>query len=268
MFVIEVPHLNLNQIYDSRQVPRWIKLKDDLYVVIHKDKAIKVQQQQDRFDFNRYRLMFSCNEEDFYNIWFEYFDLKIDYSHLNFKTKIANKKLRPPCNRAAGIHILKQDPWELYIYTKLVQNLGYDMAVYAINAIAQDCGIKHQQSIREHGKVVWYEFPDAVTLHDNLHKLRNLGKVNAWLDKLCKVTIDKPCYYMYNGNDLFDVLYSRNFDTFPSYEIEDVIEKNFKCTVDDFKTNYLHNVPNKGLVYMYILHYVKNPPKDLRRKVS
>lgn len=267
MFVIEVPHLNLNQVYDSRQVPRWIKLKEDLYVVIHKDKAIKVQQQRDRFDFNRYRLMFSCNEEDFYNIWFEYFDLKTDYARLNYKTKSANKKLRPPCNRAAGIHILNQDPWELYIYTKLVQNLGYDMAAYMVNVIAEDCGVKHQQSIREHGRVVWYEFPDVTTLYDNLHKLRNLGKVNAWLDKLCKAVIEKDFAYTHSGNELFNVMYRRR-NVFPSHEVENVIEKNFKCTVDDFEANYLHDVPDKGLVYMYILHYVKNPPKDLRRKVD
>lgn len=265
MFVIEIPYFNLNQIYDSYQAPRWIKLKDDLYVVMHKDKAIKVQQQRDRFDFNRYRLMFSCNEEDFYNTWYEYFDLRTDYLDMNFKTKYANKKLRPPCNRAAGVHILNQDPWELYIYTKLVSFLGYDKAKAAINFIAQDLGIKHDQSIREHGRVVWYEFPDVFVIYDNIHKLRDLGKVNKWLDKLCKAVID-GFDFVNAGTELFDVLYHHDTQTFPSDEIEDVIRKNFKCNLYDFEKEYLDGVPSEGLVYMYILHYIKNPPKDLRRK--
>lgn len=268
MFVIEVPYLNLNHIYDSKQAPMWIKLKQDLYVVIHKDKAIKVQQQRDKFDFNKYRLMFSCSEEDFYNIWFKYFDLGTDYEKENLKIKRANKKLRPPCNRAAGIHIINQDTWLAYVYTKLVNNLGYDVASYAINAIAHDCGIKRQQSIREHGRVIWFEFPDAIMLYDNLHKLRNLGKVNAWLEKLCNAVIFKGFVYDNAGNDLYNAYMQKEDYKFPEYEVKQAIEKNFKLTIQEFVSKLKDKVENPCLLYLYILHYVKNPPKDLRRKVE
>ena len=87
MFVIEVPFINLDHIYNSGQAPRWIKLKESHYIVPHGDKALKIQQQRDRFDFDRYRLIMNCSEKDFYDIWFNYFDLKTDYLHLNIKTK-------------------------------------------------------------------------------------------------------------------------------------------------------------------------------------
>ena len=83
MFVIEIPYLNLDQIYDSGQAPRWIKLRESKYVIPYKDKALKIEQQRDRFDFNRYRFIMSCSEDEFCNIWFNYFDVETDYMQLN-----------------------------------------------------------------------------------------------------------------------------------------------------------------------------------------
>ena len=50
MFVIEVPYFNLDQIYNSGQAPRWIKLMESKYVIPHRDKALKIEQQRDRSD--------------------------------------------------------------------------------------------------------------------------------------------------------------------------------------------------------------------------
>ena len=43
MFVIEVPYFNLDQIYNSYIAPRWIKLSDSKYIIIHEDKAVKAE---------------------------------------------------------------------------------------------------------------------------------------------------------------------------------------------------------------------------------
>ena len=48
MFVIEVPYFNLDKIYESYQAPRWIKLKESKYVIPHRDKALKIEQQKTR----------------------------------------------------------------------------------------------------------------------------------------------------------------------------------------------------------------------------
>ena len=44
MYVIEILYLDLDQIYKSGQVFRWIKLKDGKYIVINKDKLSRRKQ--------------------------------------------------------------------------------------------------------------------------------------------------------------------------------------------------------------------------------
>ena len=45
MFIIEVPFMNLDQIYNSGQCFRWIKLRDGKYAIPYGDKVLKVEQQ-------------------------------------------------------------------------------------------------------------------------------------------------------------------------------------------------------------------------------
>ena len=76
MFVIEVPYINLDQIYESGQVFSWIKLRDSKYVIPFGNQALKIEQQKER-------LIMSCTDEQFYDIWFYYFDMDTDYLAIN-----------------------------------------------------------------------------------------------------------------------------------------------------------------------------------------
>lgn len=257
MFVIEVPYFNLDQIYNSCQTPRWIKLRDLKYVVFYKDKALKIEQQKQR-------LILSCSEEDFYDIWFEYFDLRTDYLLENNKIKRLGGKFKVPANRGNGIHILKQDPFEAYVFTKLVDKVGYDKTALAIRHIAEICGVEHSQSMREVGRVVWHEFPTPEMILKKIDDLKKMGKINAWLKKLCEAIINDGYDFENQGNDLFELLANRNMSVFPLYELEEVIEKNFDCVAEEFADWYLDELENKGLLYMYILHHVMNPPKEIK----
>ena len=257
MFVIDVPYINLNQIYNSWQAPRWIKLKEDKYVIPYKDKALKIEQQKTR-------LIMSCSEEDFYNIWFNYFDLKTDYLDLNDKIRRLGKKFKVIANRGNGIHILNQDPFEAYLLSEIVAYVGYVKAHTAVNHIAKVCGIEHKQSMREAGRVTWYEFPTPEMILKNFNKLKKMGNINQWLKELCEAIVIDGYDFKNDGNKLFE-LYSGNMSEFPLYEIEDTLAKNFDCDVEEFADWYLDEIENKGLVYMYILHHKLNPPKDVKR---
>lgn len=257
MFVIEVPCFSLDKIYESRQAPRWIKLKESKYIIIHKDKALKIEQQKSR-------LIMSCSEQEFYDTWFEYFDLKTDYFDENYKIEKLGGKFKIPARRGNGIHILNQDEFEVFIYSKIVAYAGYKKAQVAMNHIAEICGIKHVQSMREAGRITWYEWPDALVMYENIDKLKKMGKINAWLDYLCTNIIYYGFDFEQHGNILYSLLAEHNINAFPTYEIEDAIEKNFKCDIKSFEEKYLSKVKNKGLVYMYILHHIINKPKEKR----
>ena len=263
MFVIEVPYFNLDHIYNSGQAPRWIKLKEGKYIIPHKDKALKIEQQRDKFDFTRYRLILSCPEEDFYTIWFEYFDLRTDYSNECGNIRRLGKKFKVIANRGHGIHILNQDKFEAYVLSKIIANAGYEKAKVAMNHIAEVCGIKHVQSMREAGKVVWYEWPTPEMILEKHNKLKSMGKINSWLKRLCEAIVYKDYAYVYheNWNDICKV-YMGEREIFPLTGIEDVLRKNFDCEPDEFADWYLDEVENKSLVYLYILHHISNKPKE------
>ena len=102
MFVIEVPYFNLDQIYASGQCPRWIKLKESKYVIPFRDKALKIEQQRDKYDWTRYRLIMSCTEDDFYNVWFNYLDLRMDCLDENSKVALGSGSHFLPVNLPAS----------------------------------------------------------------------------------------------------------------------------------------------------------------------
>lgn len=257
MFVIDVPYINLDQIYNSGQAPRWIKLRDMKYVVTHKDRALKIEQVKER-------LIISCNEEDFFNIWFYYFDLGTDYLDVNGRIKKQNRKFKVSANRGSGIHILNQDSFEMYVFSKLIQYVGWEKAGTLMNQIAEKYGEKHQQTMREAGRVTWYEWPTPEILLEKLQKEDNLNKVKRFLMRLCDAIINEDFAYTHNGNEIFELIGKHNLDVFPTLGIESTLEKNFHCDVEWFDAEYLFGLKDKGVAYMYILHHINNLPKEVK----
>lgn len=255
MFVINVPYFNLDQIYNSLQAPRWIKVRELKYIVIYKEHVLKVEQQKER-------LIFSCSEEEFYNIWFNYFDLKTDCLIENNKIKRLGGKFKIPANRGNGIHILNQDPFEMYVFSKLVYYVGYTEATKLMNWIACDYGIEHKQSMREVGRVTWYEWPTPERFLEQLNEEEITGKVKIFLKKLCNAIVNEDLDITKSDNELFKLLGMHEVNSFPLDGIKDALEKNFGENPEDFADWYLDEIENKGLVYMYILHHISNPPKE------
>lgn len=256
MFVIDVPYINLDQIYNSGQAPRWIKLKDMKYVIPHKDKALKIEQVKER-------LIMSCTEEDFFNIWFYYLDLGTDYLDVNGRVKRQNRKFKIPANRGNGIHVLRPEFFETYVFSKLIEYVGYAKAGELMNRIAMTYGIEHRQMMREAGRITWYEWPTPEAMFEKLQKERPKTKVKRFLFNLCDAIVNQDYAYTHNGNDIFNLIGKHDLDVFPTIGIENTIEKNFKCDVEWFDAEYLDGLSDKGVCYMYILHHIMNPPKEV-----
>lgn len=267
MFVIEVPYFNLDNIYNSGQAPRWIVLNQSpeksKYVIPYKDKVLKIEQQRNRFDWTKYRLIMSCSEEDFYDVWFDYFDLGTDYLYENAKIRNLGGKFKVPANRGRGIHVLKQDPFEAYVFSKLIINVGFEKASELMNIIAQTYGVEHIQSMREAGKITWYEWPTPESMLEKLNKEKqSSGKVKPFLKKLCNAIVNDEFDITKADNELFKLFSLHKTDVFPLIGIEEVLTKNFKCEPEEFAEWHLNEIKNKGLVYLYILHHIKNKSKE------
>lgn len=261
MFVIEIPFCNLDQIYNSYIAPRWIKLSDSRYIIIHGDKAIKVEQSKERFIMN-------CATDDFFNIWFEYFDLSVDYSEVNRNIKQFHRKFRALSNRGNGIHLLNQNEFEMFVYTRLVQNLGFNKAREIMGRLANDYGKQRKNTFGLGNNITWYEWPSPEMLFDKLDKEKDRETpIKSFLKKLCEAIIYDDYSLNEKGNDLFNLLSLRDLNEFPSLEVNETINKNFKCDVNEFKETSLEGLAEKGILYFYILHHIKNPPKEIHKWV-
>lgn len=254
MFIIEVPYFNLSQIYNSRQVPRWIRLKDNKYIIIHKDKAMPIEQKKQR-------LILGCSEEEFYSVWFKYFDLRTDYCMVNDNIKKLNKKLKIPCNRGQGLRVLNQDKFEMYVYCKLIQKQGWEKASETMTRIAATYGIHHKNCMGDAGKVHWHEWPQPERLLECLEKEKCFTPVKKFLKKLCQAIVCDGFDITQQDNDLYKLLGLHQLNHFPQYGLEETIQKNFKCDVEEFVREFLNESEYKGMAYIYIHHHISNIPK-------
>lgn len=185
MYVLEIPYMDLDQIYNSGQVFRWMRLNDHKYVIPFRDKALKVEQQKQRF-------MFDCSEEIFFETWWDYFDIQTDYSILNNAIKRCDEEIKIAANRAKGIHILKQDLFEIIIACSLETATSVQRASEMLHGIARKTGFKHKQAMREAGQVCWYEFPTPERLLKKQDYLttQETGYKHDIIIGLCEAIVD------------------------------------------------------------------------------
>lgn len=280
MFVIEVPYFSLDQIYESGQVFRWIKMRDGKYVIPFKNKAVKIEQQKDR-------LVIACPEEDFYTDWYEYFDMRTDYMSINYKVKAIDDYVKICANRGKGIHILKQDLFEMIVTFMLATATNIPRVKQMLDMICSSCGIKHDQSFRECGRVTWYEFPAPADIVKNQDKIGNLGLdrkehivqicqdiIDGWLD------LDELTYMNYQearetlmqfdgiGPKVADCicLYGlHHIESFPiDTHINQILEREYECDYETFKEWYLEGLErNAGIIQQYMFYNEINPPKEV-----
>ncbi|MBS5951625.1 MAG: DNA-3-methyladenine glycosylase 2 family protein [Clostridium sp.] len=101
-------NFDIKQILECGQCFRWDKISDTNYIIVAYGRVIEVLQEGDKVT------IYNSNEEDFNNIWINYFDLERDYDEI--KTELAKDEiLRKSVDFGYGIRILNQDPFEMLI---------------------------------------------------------------------------------------------------------------------------------------------------------
>lgn len=101
-------NFDIKQILECGQCFRWDKINDTNYIIVAYGRVIEVLQEGDK------ATIYNSNEEDFNNIWINYFDLERDYDEI--KTELAKDEiLRKSVDFGYGIRILNQDPFEMLI---------------------------------------------------------------------------------------------------------------------------------------------------------
>ncbi|WP_434302381.1 DNA-3-methyladenine glycosylase family protein [Clostridium botulinum] len=150
----DVRNFELAHIFECGQCFRWYKTEEGSYIGVAYGKVIEVEKA------NNDVILHNATEEDFKNIWAEYFDLYRDYNEIkNILSK--DEILAKSVEFGHGIRLLKQDPFEIIVSFIISANNRIPMIKKAIKNISERWG----DPIEYKGNI-YYSFPTVEQLKD------------------------------------------------------------------------------------------------------
>ena len=165
---------NIKNTLENGQCFRWNQVDKDTYQGVAAGRALRLKQYGDG-------VLFSCSDEDF-SYWRRYFDLDTDYAAI--EGRFIHDSIIGDCVKAGtGMHILRQELWEVLISFIISQNNNIKRIKGIISRLCESFG---------ENKNGWYDFPSAekiaaLTL-DDLSVLRSGFRAKYILDAAQKVS--------------------------------------------------------------------------------
>lgn len=186
-----VKDFNLTHIFECGQAFRWEKTETGSYIVVAFEKVIELL-----FE-NETLTILNTNEDDFYWIWYDYFDFDKDYSMIkqelsNTKAYLVNDSLKKSLEFGYGIRILNQDPFEMIISFIISANNQIPRIKKSIDLLSENYG----RFIQEYKGKKYYAFPSPCRLAQadslELKEITRVGFRNQRIIDASKEYIKKP----------------------------------------------------------------------------
>ncbi|MEG0847638.1 MAG: DNA glycosylase [Niameybacter sp.] len=134
--VEQVDCFDIGQILESGQVFRFEKVNSHTYVLVAKQKCIKLIQQPGTQSL----MIHHTSIGEFEQIWKDYFDLGTDYYKISQTLAKKDEYMKAAIEFGYGVRILKQDPWEMLISFIISQNKGIPQIKQCIANITERYG--------------------------------------------------------------------------------------------------------------------------------
>jgi N-glycosylase/DNA lyase len=152
IIIKDVENFELDHIFQCGQCFRWDKKASGNYIGVAYGKVIEVEKN------NADVKIYNINEEEFNNVWCDYFDLKRDYKVMKDKFE-KDPLLKKSVDFGHGIRLLQQEPFELTISFIISSNNRIPMIKRAINNLSEKWG----KAIEYKGET-YYTFPSLSVL--------------------------------------------------------------------------------------------------------
>ena len=167
---------SLPQTLDCGQAFRWEETENGIWQGVAFGKHLKLERVADGTV-----VLYNTTEEDFKNLWLDYFDLNRNYNEI-ISAISGNKVLNEAAKFGSGIRVLNQEPWETLCSFIISQNNNIKRIKGIIARLCENFG---------ENKGDYYTFPTAekiasLTLED-LAVLRSGFRANYILDAAKKV---------------------------------------------------------------------------------
>lgn len=125
---------DLRQTLECGQCFRFTETQTDTYIIHAMGKTLKAEERSDGI------LLCGVSAEDFKNIWFDYFDLGLDYAEVKKELVTNCTRLAEMTDYSPGIRILKQEPWEALCSFIISQNNNIPRIKGIIDRLCSLCG--------------------------------------------------------------------------------------------------------------------------------
>lgn len=106
--ILHEKDLILSETLDCGQAFRWYKVAENTYSGYYLDTPLEISGSDGVFTLK------NTTEDEFLNVWYDYFDLGTDYSELKDKYS-ADPTLANACEYSRGMRLLRQNPWETLV---------------------------------------------------------------------------------------------------------------------------------------------------------
>lgn len=162
--LIKVPYLNLDRTFNSGQSLRWFKIESNRYILRHKEKMVYAEMKKNDM------LYIGCSEDDFFDIWYHYFAIDIDYQEIHRRIH-KNKDIFNGVSKASkGVRVLRKDPNEVlikYIFKKAYKEYYKEYFELFCQAFG-----KRRIHVHNGAEITWYTCPTFDKLPTNLKDLK------------------------------------------------------------------------------------------------
>ena len=156
IIVNNVKDFDLVHIFECGQCFRWLPDDKGGYRGIAFGRAVCVNYDKDSAKL----YIRGADEDDFNNIWCDYFDLKTDYGAIKNDFSLKDKYLNASVNFGSGIRLLKQEPFETLISFIISANNNIPRIRKCIDNLSKTYG----KPIYHKGDIVGYSFPEPKVL--------------------------------------------------------------------------------------------------------
>ncbi len=152
-------------IFECGQCFRWYREPDGTYTGVVRGKAANVSYKPGVLTLD------NVTQDDFKQIWFDYFDLGRDYSQIKEAAAI-DPIMEKAVEFGSGIRLLRQEPWEALLSFILSSNNRIPRIMSIISQLSKLIG----EEIK-YGSKTFYSFPDARSLSEC--SLEQIGECRA-----------------------------------------------------------------------------------------
>lgn len=150
IFIEKNREFDLKQTLECGQCFRFTLSGDNKYSGVAMGKPVVIEENCEGILFK------NVSEDDFKNIWYDYFDLGLDYAQVKRELHDNYNGLSDVIEYSPGIRILKQDSWEALCSFIISQNNNIPRIMGIVERLCTLCGEQIGEGV--------YDFPKAEVL--------------------------------------------------------------------------------------------------------